>query len=203
MEYPILYSFRRCPYALRARYALVLKGIQCELREVHLKHKPQALLDASPKATVPVLVLTDGTVIDESMDIIFHALGEVSDNPLITTCDSEFTTCVRKYKYFERYPAQSQADHRASCEAVLLQKVEALLAENNYLTGNEVSIVDIALFPHIRQFSIVDSDWFERAPYPHITRWLESFYTSPAYEVIMQKHAPWQEGDAITHLINP
>ncbi len=199
-QHPILYSFRRCPWAMRARYALALKGVQCELREVHLKNKPQTLLDVSPKGTVPVLVLPDGRVIDESLEIIAHAFGQEISSPLIIQCDTVFSTALHRYKYHDRYPDASQEDYRDACGTELLNEMEQRLADSTFLSGDELRAEDIALFPHIRQFSLVDSSWFEQSHYTHITRWLQSFFTSPAYEAIMHKHTPWCMGDDVVLL---
>jgi len=197
---PILYSFRRCPYAMRARYALALKGMQCELREVHLKNKPQALLDASPKGTVPVLVLPD-TLIEESLDIIAYAFDEEVDSPLITANDTVFTKALHRYKYHDRYPEQSQADYRDECDSLFLSGIEKKLNNNVFLNGDNMTAEDIALFPHIRQFSLVDADWFNASGYVNISRWLNQFFTSQTYETIMAKHTPWVQGDEAVFLL--
>lgn len=211
-ELPLLYSFRRCPYAMRARFALVYSGIACHLREVHLKHKPPSLLDISPKGTVPVLVLPDGTVIDESLDIIAYALtyhdpdGLATQAPkeaaaLIARNDNEFTPILRRYKYHERYLQESKEDYLKQAETLFIEPLEERLARHAYLTGNAISVADVAIFPFIRQFAMAGQGWFDRCPYAHLRRWLQGFLDHPLFERIMVKHAPWREGDKVTLLL--
>lgn len=187
---------------MRARFALAQAQIQCTLREVDLKNKPPALLTASPKATVPVLVLADGRVIDESLDILTFASGQNAHTPLTVHCDNHFTPLLRKYKYFERHPESSQQQYREACEASLMAQLEQQLCEQPYLSGNQIGVQDIALFPHIRQFSLVDAEWFEQSQYPRIRAWLNAFTTYPIFDIIMQKYTPWQEGDKPVMLLS-
>ena len=203
---PTLYSFRRCPYAMRARMALCRGSITVELREVSLRAKPEAMLSLSAKATVPVLHLPDQTVLDESLDIMYWALAhsdpgqwldpalaEQSAN-LIVENDGSFKGYLDHYKYWERYPADSQQDYRAAAE-VFLQRLELLLEDNSYLLGNRVGITDIAIFPFIRQFAFVDKDWFDQAPYPRLQQWLQGFLESELFISAMRKQPLWQEGN--------
>ena len=214
-ELPILYSFRRCPYAMRARIALHYSGVNCEIREVSLKNKPDALINISPKATVPVIQFADGVIIDESLDIIHYAIGqndpegiaEVSKDlqeqidKLITSNDSEFALLLRKYKYFERYPEESQELYRKQVEEGFLTKYEQMLDSNKFLFGKK-SIADIAILPFIRQFAFVDEEWFFSSPYKNLINWLNMALESDAFEnIILAKHNPWKEGDDPVYFI--
>ncbi|MDX2421273.1 MAG: glutathione S-transferase [Amphritea sp.] len=210
-QQPILYSFRRCPYAIRARLAIAGSGQSVTLREVVLKDKPAAMLQASPKATVPVLVLPEGKVIDESRDIMRWALRQsdphnwlCADDPdqlwqsegLIQENDAVFKQHLDRYKYFERYPGHSQDYYRQQCE-VTLGRLERQLQQSAFLTGEHCRLADIAIFPFIRQFAHVDRDWFYSAPYPGLQRWLDYHLTSPLFLSVMKKYPRWEEGDAV------
>lgn len=195
---PILYSYRRCPYAMRARMALQYAGIAVEIREIALRHKPQHMVALSPKATVPVLVLADETVIDESLDIMFWALSQqdtdgwldidlATAKALIQINDGWFKKALDAYKYAERHPEKTQAEHRALGE-VFLEQLEGLLQQQQGLCGSLPSLADIAIFPFIRQFKGVDSEWFEAAPYPKLNSWLTTLIQSDLFIRIMQKH---------------
>lgn len=198
MTLPILYSYRRCPYAMRARMGLKYAGIEVEIREISLREKPKHMVAISPKATVPVLVLLDGKIIDESLDIIDWALsqrdidGWLSANAtiakaLIAENDTTFKKALDAYKYPERHPEKSQAAHRADGE-IFLQKLESLLEENDGLLGALPTLADIAIFPFIRQFRGVDAAWFDAAPYPKLNHWLISLIGSDLFTSVMQKH---------------
>lgn len=200
---PILYSFRRCPYAMRARMALWVAGIAVTLREVKLAAKPPALLAASPKGTVPVLVLADGTVIDQSLDIMRWALAQADpegwmtgDDPaLIAANDGPFKHHLDRAKYPGRYEGDDgTTDHRAAALA-LLGSLEERLVSAPYLCGPNRSLTDIALFPFIRQFAAIDPAWFAAQPLPRLQGWLEGLLGSDLFAAIMPKFAPWQEGD--------
>lgn len=203
MTPPILYSFRRCPYAMRARMALWLAGITVELREVKLAAKPPALLAASPKGTVPVLVLADGRVIDESLAIMRWALalndpegwlaGE--DAALIAANDGPFKHHLDRAKYPGRYVEDDGIDHRSAALA-LLTPLEARLTAAPFLGGTTRGFTDIALFPFIRQFAAIDPAWFGAQPLPHLQSWLETHLGSNLFATVMGRYAPWQEGDA-------
>lgn len=205
---PILYSFRRCPYAMRARLGLAYSGLKCELREVALKNKPQELRDISPKATVPVLLLPDGTVIEQSLDIIHYALAcndpdgwlypdKAQVTAIIQKNDTEFTTVLHKYKYHERYPEGSKTDYLKQTEEVFISWLEETLQNSSYIMGQKISIADIAIFPFIRQWALADEEWFEISTYVHIRKWLESITNTVLYERVMIKHIPWKQGDAV------
>ena len=205
---PILYSFRRCPYAMRARLALHVSGIVVEVREVSLRNKPESMLLASPKGSVPVLVLPDGRVIDESWDIMQWALRQhAPDNwlgendayleaakPLLHENDSTFKAALDRYKYFERHPAHPQSFYRAQGEA-FLQQLETRLRTTQHLLGDTPSIADAAIFSFIRQFAEVDQDWFVRAPYSSLRQWLSRFLDSKEFLAVMKKYPVWQAGD--------
>jgi glutathione S-transferase len=204
----ILYSFRRCPYAMRARMALMLNKITVEIREIELKHKPISMLNHSPKGTVPVLIINSDIVVDESRDIMDFAIKQ-SHQPtfsppckqqltLIEANDTTFKAHLDKYKYFDRFPQFSQQDYRQQGEE-FLQKLEKRLVENQYLFDHKLSYADIAIFPFVRQFAHVDKLWFEQAHYPNIQRWLNDFLTSHTFITVMKKLPAWQDGAATTY----
>ena len=208
MSLPVLYSFRRCPYAMRARLAVMRSGIFVELREVVLSDKPPELAAASPKATVPVLVLDDGRVIDESYDIMKWAL-ELCDpdgwldvdrddcDALVRDNDERFKPSLDGYKYPEYHPAKTAAQHRDDAEG-FLGRLERMLGDNGFLFGAHASLADFALVPFVRQFASVDRAWFDCAPYPDLRRWLDGLIGSRLFESIMQKYPQWRAGDAVT-----
>jgi glutathione S-transferase len=207
---PILYSFRRCPYAMRARLALYASGVAVELREVTLRDKPSSMLEASPKGSVPVLVLPGGRVIDESWDIMHWALqqhdpdGWLGGNsvyidaaiPLVNENDTAFKTNLDRYKYADRYPEHPQIYYRCAAES-FLQQLECLLGTTRFLLGDVMSIADVAIFPFIRQFSEVDKCWFAQAPYPLLRRWLEIFLSSEDFSAVMKKYPVWHPRDSV------
>jgi glutathione S-transferase len=205
---PRLYSFRRCPYAMRARLALLFAELPVELREIVLKNKPSQMLAISPKGTVPVLQLPEGKVIEESRDIMVWAL-EHNDkqglldaklikqaNDLLDKNDHEFKHWLDHYKYADRYPEMSQAEYQERGE-VFLQSLEALLNKNAYLLGDSISIADIGIMPFVRQFAHVDRDVFYGLPYPKLQRWLQDWLEHPLFKQAMTKFEPWQEGDEV------
>lgn len=202
---PILYSFRRCPYAIRARLALHASNMSYELREVQLRDKPATMLAASPKGSVPVLVLPDGQVIDESLDIMLWALrhrdphvwlGAGDDTPsqashLIELNDGAFKRALDQYKYADPAAVSLSMQYRAEGE-IFLQQLEARLQAHAYLLGASFSIADAAILPFIRQFAGVDSEWFDTAPYPHLRAWLHHGVASTLFLAVMQKYPVWQ-----------
>lgn len=203
MNLPVLYSFRRCPYAMRARMALWVAGIVVELREVKLSAKPPELFAASPKGTVPVLVQPDGTVIDQSLDIMRWALAKNDpehwlagdDAALIAANDGPFKHHLDRAKYPGRYEEDGVIDHRPAALA-LLAPLELRLQAAPWLCGDSRTLTDIALFPFIRQFAAIDPDWFAAQPLPQLQAWLEGLLASDLFGAVMGKFAPWQEGDA-------
>ncbi|MFP5456569.1 MAG: glutathione S-transferase [Alphaproteobacteria bacterium] len=198
---PILYSFRRCPYAMRARMALFASGQRCEIREVKLSAKPPELAAASPKATVPVLCLPDGRVIDESVDIMRWALDQADpeawldrDDPALTAAnDGEFKHHLDRYKYPERHGSDA-AMHRAE-GLRLLGRLERRLVDQPWLCGDRRGLADIALFAFVRQFAEVDRVWFDAQPLPEVQRWLAGLIGSDLFAGIMVRLAPWKAGD--------
>jgi len=200
-DLPILYSFRRCPYAMRARMALWISGIACELREVKLADKPAEMIEASEKATVPVLVLEDGRVVDESVDIMRWALSRNDpedwlagdDRDWLRTIDGPFKFHLDRYKYWTRYAADPH-DHRAEALAILLD-LDARLAGGAQLCGESRSLVDVASFPFIRQFANHDRTWFDGQDLPHLQRWLDDHIASELFVSVMPKFVPWRRGD--------
>lgn len=206
MSYPVLYSFRRCPYAMRARMAIAVSAVVVELREVDLRSKPVEMLAASPKATVPVLVLEDKTVIDESLGIMHWALNQndpehwldsFSDEQqnrmadLIEENDTHFKQQLDHYKYADRFPAQSQEYYRSQGED-FLKKLNKRLQHTACLFGDRLSLADIAIFPFIRQFAHVDKKWFESTEYSHLQQWLAVLLESETFSVAMQKFDIWR-----------
>lgn len=206
MHRPVLYSYRRCPYAMRARMALRYANIDVEVREIVLREKPAQMLAVSPKGTVPVLVLASGQVLEQSLDIINWALKQsdvdewiVQDQAvqklsadLIATNDGDFKQALDKYKYAIRFPENPPDVYRAQGEAFLL-RLESLLQQNAYLFRNTVSKADIAIFPFVRQFSMVDEVWFETANYPALKAWLNGLLNSQLFIDVMQKHSVWKD----------
>ena len=200
---PILYSLRRCPYAMRARMALAASGAEVMLREVLLKDKPAELLAASPKATVPVLVLSDGRVIEESLDVMQWALehrdplGWLNNVALksdwISACDGDFKHWLDRYKYAERYPEYGAEDYRKNAEA-FIQRLEDQLSGSEWVGGDVANAIDVALFPFVRQFAGVDPSWWQQAPYPNVRQWLENWLNSALFSAIMAKYPRWESG---------
>lgn len=192
----VLYSFRRCPYAMRARMALRYSGVPLSIVEVSLKAKPAEMLALSPKGTVPVLVCADGRVIEQSLEIMHWALAQYDpDNwlgpdsaALIEENDQVFKVNLDRYKYAIRYPEQPMEHYRAQ-GAAFLQRLEMMLEQTPYLAGDTLSLADIALAPFVRQFAHVDRDWFEQAPYPRLNTWLEQFLASELFTAVMAKTA--------------
>ncbi|SMC21958.1 Glutathione S-transferase [Andreprevotia lacus DSM 23236] len=205
---PILYSFRRCPYAMRARSAIVYAGLQVELREVVLRDKPAALLQASPKGTVPVLQLHDGSVIAESLDIMHWALQQhdpgdrlLRNHPqqaeataLIAANDTHFKPLLDRYKYPERHPERTQVEYRAAACDFLAQLEQRLQQQQGGLCRSSLSLADMAIAPFIRQFAQVDRNWFDQAPYPALQGWLAANVGAGWFDTVMAKYEPWQPG---------
>jgi glutathione S-transferase len=202
--YPVLYSFRRCPYAMRARMAIYQANIKCELREVVLKEKPDAMLSLSKKGTVPVLLTPEQEVIDQSCDVMHWALNQNDPDNwlnedasqsqlLIDYNDNEFKYYLDRYKYHVGYPEQSQEYYRENAES-FLKLIEKQLNENEgiALLGNRISFADIAIFPFIRQFAMVDIEWFKNSPYDAIKKWFSSIEQSELFQNCMKKYEQWQ-----------
>ena len=206
---PQLYSFRRCPYAMRARLAVQAAGVEVELREILLKNKPAEMLLGSPKGTVPVLLLPDGRVIEQSLDIMRWALQQSDpqqwlpgtsaalDDALacITINDGPFKQALDRYKYPARFALAHGAQGRDG-GAALLMNWELRLQRQAFLGGAHWGLLDAAIAPFVRQFAHTDKAWFAAQDWPQLQRWLAAFEASPAFAAVMEKMPVWQAGDA-------
>jgi glutathione S-transferase len=204
MVLPILYSFRRCPYAMRARMALWISARQVELREVSLRDKPVELLAVSPKGTVPVLVDTDGRVIDESLDIMLWSLRQCDPQDwlspqtgsldemlsLIGLFDGEFKIALDEYKYPQRFVASEPMTARARAAKFLMQ-LEHRLGHAANLFGVRPALADFAILPFVRQFAMVEPEWFAAQPWPSLRSWLQGHLDAQMFACIMTKVDPW------------
>ena len=202
---PVLYSFRRCPYAMRARMAIFYSGVQVELREIVLRNKPEEMLSCSPKGTVPVLVSGTDEVFDESLEIMHWALNKndpddwlqkdnIDSEPLIAENDSQFKYFLDRYKYSDRYPEFSQAHYRGQGELFLAQ-LNQHLEQHTYLMNNQLTLADIAIAPFIRQFAHVDKTWFDQCQYSAVRLWLNRILESDLFTGCMKKYTPWKPED--------
>ena len=213
---PVLYSFRRCPYAMRARLAIAASGLRCELREIVLRSKPPEMLAVSPKATVPVLVLPGGKVIEQSLEIMLWALQQNDPEcwlapehgtlqamqALIAANDSVFKQHLDRYKYPNRYPQEHAGDgqqfaknHRASA-ACWLMELETRLTRHAWLFGPAASLADMAILPFVRQFAHTDAAWFSSQPWPNLNAWLMRWERGALFQRVMEKYPSWQSGQA-------
>lgn len=207
---PLLYTYRRCPYAMRARMALLVAGVAFDAHEIVLREKPPALLEVSPKGTVPVLVLPDGLVIEQSWDIVrwaltqpdqadpvqawWHRAQSEANDALLRINDGAFKHHLDRYKYPERFVApghaagdDSRAHHRAQAVQVLLDQLEARLVEADFLGGQSPCATDIGIFPFVRQFAAVEPSWFASLPLPRVKQWLAGWLQSPLFAACMLK----------------
>lgn len=205
-SYSVLYSFRRCPFAMRARLALAASDTTCALREVVLRAKPPALLQVSPKGTVPVLVLPDGLVLEQSLDIMLWALRRSDTRQwlpktaqeldaalqLIAECDGDFKHSLDRYKYPNRYNLPNGLGHRES-GALFLMGLNGRLATHRYLGGASFGLADAAIAPFVRQFAHTDPAWFASQTWTDLQRWLQNFEASNDYARAMEKYAAWTE----------
>lgn len=208
MVLPVLYTFRRCPYAIRARLAIYASGYQCQLREVFLRDKPAAMIEASPKATVPVLIDKDNNIIDQSLDIMLHVLnthdpmGWLVDEPdgqqkilqLIDETETKFKPHLDLYKYASRSENPNPELHRSRAFE-FLNKLELRLSNNDYLFGAKKTLADFAILPFVRQFAQTDRSWFDKQHSPHLHPWLQEFENSDLRSNVMKKYAAWTLGD--------
>ena len=213
MNNPIFYSFRRCPYAMRARLALNSSKLGVELREIILRDKPEHMLEVSPKGTVPVMILPQGKVIDESLDVMLFALGQNDPEQLldpdvanldemlslISEFDGPFKTALDRYKYANRHENVDVDDERKIASEHLMELEALLVKGEGYLFGDRISLADLAIFPFVRQFANVDKDWFDNQPWPNLTKALDSFVSSDRFLSIMEKYPKWKEGDQATY----
>jgi len=203
-NYPILYSFRRCPYAMRARLALACTGIRYELREILLRDKPPEMLALSQKGTVPVLLVPDGRVIDESYDIIKWAIDQndpdgwkkhiARADSLVAENDGPFKAALDRYKYASRFPEYPPEVYRDRA-VFFLEKLDRMLDISPFLFGPHQTIADIAIFPFIRQFAHVDMAGFRQLPFARLSRWLDHYQDSALFRKIMTKYPPWHSGN--------
>jgi len=207
MTQPLLYSFRRCPYAIRARLALAQAGVAVQTVEVDLKHKPADLLAVSPRATVPVLVLPTGQLLTESLDIMRWALAQHDpagwlqsrqpecDEFLIKTTDTAFKHWLDRYKYAERYPEQTREHYRQQAVDALIAPLEqALSADGPWLGGAQPVLADAAIFPFVRQFAAVDPAWWGSSPFPATRAWLQRWLASALFVGVMRKPGACKDG---------
>jgi len=197
---PLLYSYRRCPYAMRARMSLWCAGVQVDLKDISLRDKPAALLAASPKGTVPVLHCADGLVLDESLAIMRWALEQhdpqgwllQADQPeqlkLVQCNDSDFKHWLDRYKYAERYPEFGAEYYRKQALACLIVELERRLTATPYLGGQTPCLSDVAIFPFVRQFAAVDAAWFAQDVWPATRAWLEGWVQSALFKTVMDKN---------------
>ncbi len=212
---PVLWSFRRCPYAMRARLAIKISGVAVHLREIILRDKPAAFINDSPSATVPALKLCDAQtgknlVIDESIDIMHWALAQNDPDdwraPLNRTpedaktflinLDGGFKTNLDRYKYASRFgESEEQAIAHRQKGAKFLQNIDDRLRHAPHLSGDKAGFLDFAALPFIRQFRNTDTYWFDAQDWPHLKPWLERFINSPLFASIMEKYKPWQENE--------
>ncbi|PKH04485.1 glutathione S-transferase [Psychromonas sp. MB-3u-54] len=205
MPYPILYSLHRCPYAMRARTAILLAQQTVLLRDIVMKNKPVEMLSASVKGTVPVLISDHQSVIDESLDIMIWALDKNDPDDLlyknqpealsemlnlISRNDNEFVNNLKKYKVTARYHDIEEQFYRQKCE-LFIAELEQRLTAQAYIMGEKPSLADIAILPFIRQFSRTDRQWYLQAPYPNLRLWLKTHIQSPLFSKIMTKYPQW------------
>ncbi|MEO8545066.1 MAG: glutathione S-transferase [Burkholderiaceae bacterium] len=197
----LLYSFRRCPYAIRARMALAQAGIVVRIREVTLRDKPADMLALSPKGTVPVLQLPDGQVLDESCEIMLWALQQCDPQSWlphtqaqadlaygwIARNDEEFKPLLDRYKYATRHPGCTQEQHRQHALHAFVAPLDAVLRERAYLLGDAACWADVALFPFVRQFAMVEPVWFAQAPLAELRRWLALWSASTLFHAVMAR----------------
>ncbi len=205
---PVLYSFRRCPYAMRARMAIAVSGQTCALREVVLRDKPMEMLEASPKATVPVLVLSAGDVLEESYDIMKWALaandpdgwlsptqGRLEDiDALVQVNDGAFKHHLDRYKYPNRYADVDPLEERVK-GVKILRALDDRIRDAVFLLGARVSLAVADIMPFVRQFAHTDKEWFDSLDLPNLQNWLRRGLDSPLFKRVMQKYPAWQSGD--------
>lgn len=200
MSHPILYSYRRCPYAMRARMAIWASGLQVEQREIVFWDKPKAMLQASSKGTVPVLVLPD-RVLEESQDIMVWALqqndangwGQKQQESLgwLAQCEAEFKPHLDHYKYPEQFPDMDALEARYQA-VVFLERLDKILEKQAFLLGESVALADVALFPFVRQFAHVDKAWFEKQPLLSVKRWLSTHLEADYFQAVMKNRPVWE-----------
>ena len=206
---PILFSFRRCPYAMRARIAIKLCNQTCWIREISLRSKSEEFLNLSQKGTVPVLLLPNGKIIDESLDIINWAISindpfklkadddnlYKEDLELIKVFDDDFKFHLDRYKYSSLYESANREKHRNKAQAILAE-INTLLLENNWIRGDHPTLTDISILPFVRQYRIADKEWFDRhLKLPRVKNWLNDFLNSTLLSQVMLKYKVWEQGN--------
>lgn len=204
---PVLYSLQHCPYAMRARMGLIQAPTAVMLRAVVTKNKPAEMLQASPKGTVPVLVLADGSVIDESLDIMLWALQQsdsrnllMRDTPaalpamlaLIDRNDHVFKPVLEKYKLAKRKHDPDVVVYRQQCE-LFIAELESTLSQQPFIMGQQASLADYALLPFVRQFARVERHWYLQSPYPQLRQWLDGLLQQPMFTKVMAKYPLWAD----------
>jgi glutathione S-transferase len=201
----LLYSFRRCPYAMRARLALRVSGVVYEHREVALKNKPAEMLAASPKGTVPVLCLSSGEVLAQSLDIMMWALQQNDPQAWLPSTpeafalaeedialnDGEFKANLDRYKYPQRFGLVDGVPHRMQGAEVLM-RWQTRLQTHAYLSGTHWGLLDACVAPFVRQFARTDRVWFDAQPWPELAQWLSAFEASEGFEAVMDKYPLWE-----------
>lgn len=202
---PIIYSLRNCPFAMRARIAIYKSQQPVWLRDIVLSDKPAEMLAASPKGTVPVLITPNGTVIEESLEVMLWALSMNDPDDLLFTgddemladmqtliyrFDTEFKRCLENYKCAKRYSETNIIERREACQGYIAQ-LEQRLTQHQYLMADRESLADIALLPFIRQFARVERQWYLQSPYPHVRQWLTDYLQSNMFSKVMTKHELW------------
>ncbi|HBV75570.1 MULTISPECIES: glutathione S-transferase [Vibrio] len=202
---PILYSLRNCPFAMRARLAIYQSQVPVLLRDIVLRDKPAEMLTASPKGTVPVLVTSNGTVIEESIEVMLWALSENDPNDLLMSnddnildemrqlifqFDDKFKPCLEAYRAAKRYHEPNLVECRQSCEHYL-SELENRLTQHSFLMAAQESLADLALLPFIRQFAKVERQWYLQSPYPKLRQWLDRYLQSKMFSKVMSKHELW------------
>ena len=211
MDYPILYSFKRCPYAMRARMALQLANIKCEIREVRLNNKPDHMIEVSPKGTVPVLIMKD-KIIDESIEIINWVISKVDifkgnleqhendlTDELISIFDNKFKYHLDRYKYSTRYKDANLEFHRNECHKIL-KYLENLISDKNWFFGEKLNKLDISILPFIRQYRIANEKWFDSLKdILKVQKCLNNFLESKLFVEIMHSYEVWEEGSDLDY----
>ena len=204
VKYPVLYTFRRCPYAIRTRMAIKSSQITVEIREIELKNKPREFLELSPKGTVPVLLTDSGQVLEESLDIINWALDSNDPNNLLSECnlsksqfkellkklDDDFKINLDKYKYPNRYQGVDRNFNR-DANLNFLANLDNLLKKSKYINCNHLTLIDYLIFPFIRQFRNVDENWFDCLNFNYLKKWLNKLMESEDFKSIMKKYTVW------------
>ncbi len=206
----VLYSFRRCPYAMRARLAILAAGFQCELREIVLRDKAPRFLDASAKGIVPVLVLPEGLVLEESLEIMAYVLARHDPfnwlpakaershvQALIEENDGPFKAHLDRTKYANRFLAKGeQVDVAMERQGAMgfITRLDQILGDQRFLGGPQANLADMAILPFVRQFAHIDMSWFRAQPIGHVINWLDTFLTGKQFSAIMSKYPKWEEG---------